>query len=203
MKLVAHPYDVPPTNSTRIDPYTGEETVTIIPGYHIENKSIEITIRNQPFTDYTLDNRRINFFYNITYKGHYAEDWRKYTHDSFIGGVFLQSNSENTVISFIQFPTEGLIDFRVQAQIGYYTSYRMPWEVFEFHGEIRGWSEPQTLTIPTSTEPPIISPNPNPTDTSPPTSPAFTEMEAILGVTIIIAVLFGVLGFLVYLVRRN
>ena len=62
LKLVANPYDVPPTNSTKIDPYTGEETVTIIPGYHVENKLIEITIRNQPFTDYTLDNRRINFF---------------------------------------------------------------------------------------------------------------------------------------------
>ena len=202
VKLVVHPYDVPPTNSTRIDPYTGEETITIIPGYHVENKSVEITIRNQPFTDYKLDNNHVNFFYNITYKGHYEEDWRKYGHDSFIGGGFLQSDSENTVISFIEFPTEGIIDIRVQAQIGYYTSYRMPWEVFEFNGEISGWSETQTLTIPPPTEPPTSSPTVNHRDTSPPTSPAFIEMEAILGVTII-AVIFGVLGFLAYLIRIN
>ena len=200
VKLVADPYDVPPTNSTTIDPYTGEENVITKPGYRVENKSVEITIRNQPFTEYNLDNNHVNFFYSINYKGHYAEDWEIYSYDSFIGGAFLQSDSESTVISVKGDLTAGLIDFRVRALIGYFI---MPLEVFEFNGEISGWSETQTLTIPTPTEPPTNSPTPNPTDTSPPTSPAFTEMEVILGVTIIIAVLFGVLGFLVYLVRRN
>jgi hypothetical protein len=40
VKLVAHPYDVPPTTTTTIDQYTGQEIVTTIPGYHVENKSI-------------------------------------------------------------------------------------------------------------------------------------------------------------------
>ena len=42
VKLVAHPYDVPTTYST--DPYTGE-TITHA-GYHMENKSIEVSIKN-------------------------------------------------------------------------------------------------------------------------------------------------------------
>jgi len=53
VELVAHPYDVPPVTTTTIDQYSGEEIVTTIPGYHVENKSIEITIKNQPFTPFT------------------------------------------------------------------------------------------------------------------------------------------------------
>ena len=48
VKIVAHPYDVPPKTTTTIDQYTGKETTTTQPGYHVENKSIEITIKNQP-----------------------------------------------------------------------------------------------------------------------------------------------------------
>jgi hypothetical protein len=44
VKLVAHPYDVPPKTTTTIDQYTGEETTTTQPGYRVENKSIEVTI---------------------------------------------------------------------------------------------------------------------------------------------------------------
>ena len=41
LKLAAHPYDVPPTYE--IEPYTGEK---VLPeeGYHVENRSVEITI---------------------------------------------------------------------------------------------------------------------------------------------------------------
>ena len=49
LKYVDHSYDVPPTYST--DPYTGK-TVMTQAGYHVENKSIEVTIKNQPFTNY-------------------------------------------------------------------------------------------------------------------------------------------------------
>ena len=207
MKLVAYPYDVPstpPTTNTTIDPYTGEENVITTPGkpgYHVENKSIEITIKNQPFTEYKLDNNQVKLFYRVDHKGHYEKDWE--THDPSIAGTFLQSDSENTVRSITRFPTEGLIDYRVQALIGYFTSYNMPWTVYEFNGEVSGWSDPQTLTIPTPTEPPASPPTPHITDTSPPTSPALTEMEAIWGGAIIILVLFVVLGLLGYLVKRK
>ena len=54
VRIVAYPYDVPPETTTTIDEYTGKETTTTQPGYHVENKSIEITIKNQPFTPYNL-----------------------------------------------------------------------------------------------------------------------------------------------------
>lgn len=50
VKTVAHPYDVPPKTTTTIDQYTGKETTITTPGYHAENKSIEVQIKNQPFT---------------------------------------------------------------------------------------------------------------------------------------------------------
>ena len=57
VKAVSHPYDVPTTYST--DPYTGE-TITH-EGYHVENKSIEVWIKNQPFTPYAdADGHEIN-----------------------------------------------------------------------------------------------------------------------------------------------
>ena len=170
MNLVAYPYEVPPTlptTSTTIDPYTGEEHVTTNPGkpgYHVENKSIEITIKNQPFTKYKLDDNQVKLFYSIDHKGHYEKDWENHLHDPSIAGTFLQSDSENTVRSITRFPTEGLIDYRVHALIGYFTSYNMPWTVYEFNGEVSGWSEPQTLTI--SSDP---SPTPSPEPESFPT----------------------------------
>ena len=48
LKYIDNSYDVPPSTTTTIDQYTGKEIVTTTPGYHVENKSIEITITNQP-----------------------------------------------------------------------------------------------------------------------------------------------------------
>jgi hypothetical protein len=149
LKLVAYPYDVPTTYG--IDPYTGKN-VTIQEGFHVENKSIEVAIRNQPSTTHKLENDHyINLFYNISYKGHYEKDWSYYSYE-YNSEWFLpsQSESEYTVISFKQIPSEGQMDFRVQALIGYFTHYYMPFKVYEFTGETSGWSETQTITIPAS-----------------------------------------------------
>ena len=43
VKIVAQPYDVPTTTS--IDSYSGKEIIH--QGYHVENKSIEVKIKNQ------------------------------------------------------------------------------------------------------------------------------------------------------------
>jgi len=73
LKYVDHSYDVPPTYG--IDPYTGKKVVTK-EGHHVENKSIEVTIKNQPLSP---NNEANGFFthlyYNFRYKGHYANDW--------------------------------------------------------------------------------------------------------------------------------
>jgi hypothetical protein len=71
IETISSPYDVSPTHS--IDPYTGQSTT--IPSYHVENKTTEIKITNQPFTPYQTTigdtNWTINLYYNIRLKGHF------------------------------------------------------------------------------------------------------------------------------------
>jgi archaellum component FlaG (FlaF/FlaG flagellin family) len=97
--IVSYPYDVPSKTTTTIDEYTGKETTTTQPGYHVENKSIEIIIKNQPFTPYNLtkytyyyrdfekngsidgsytvdNNKTVNFYFNVQVKGHFGENWK-------------------------------------------------------------------------------------------------------------------------------
>ena len=61
------------------------------------------------------------------------------------------------------------MDFRVQAQIGYYTSFQdyigfpgAPFTTYTFHGEVSGWSETQTLTIPSALPSPTPFTSPEP-----------------------------------------
>ena len=78
VKLASYPYDVPPTTTTTADPYTGKETITTQPGYRVENKSIELTIKNQPFTPYTdAEGHIVNMYYNVHVKGHFEDCWRE------------------------------------------------------------------------------------------------------------------------------
>jgi len=158
LKYVDNSYDVPATYS--VDPYTGKNITHA--GHRVENKSIEITVKNQPFTMYKLDNGQYaNLFYNVSYRGHYGGGWEYSSYDRNADWFITQSDSEYTVISFYPVPTEGVMDFRVQAQIGYTTYYYMPFKVYEFHGETSGWSTTQTITIdgnaPTTT--PTASPS--------------------------------------------
>ena len=159
LKFVAHPYDVPPTYG--IDPDTGKN-VTITEGYHVLNKTIEVTIRNQPSNAYSL-------YYNVSMKGHYENDWT-YIPDSAQG--YPASNSDYTVITISEYYSRpsGIgkvtdpiqIDFRVEALLGYYT--RIPGDyVFlfgqtyhdVFTGKTSSWSTTQTLTL---TQISILSP---------------------------------------------
>ncbi|MCL5876513.1 MAG: hypothetical protein M1540_01715, partial [Candidatus Bathyarchaeota archaeon] len=59
LKYVDLSYDVPVTTS--IDQYTGK-TVTI-QGYHVENRTIQLTIKNQPFTSYIENGQNISFYF--------------------------------------------------------------------------------------------------------------------------------------------
>lgn len=72
-------YDVPSSTTTKIDPYTGEQTVTTNQGYHVQNGTIEVKIKNQQFTPYFNSNENGNYlFYNVSYKGHYQSEWTYY-----------------------------------------------------------------------------------------------------------------------------
>ena len=187
LKFVSHPYNVDPTYTT--NPYTGE-TIIESPGYHVENKSIEVTIKNQPFSPYrTADNNYVALCYNISVKPHYSNDWEYYPRmysqipltaskgdytitafgsDIRIFEVGNEYKSESQYSFNINLPDSGQLDFRVEALIGYYTSVQEYWPIpggpfykFTFFGESSGWSNIQTITL--SAEPtPTTAPSSSP-----------------------------------------
>lgn len=135
VKLVDSSYDVPPSTTITVDQYTGKETTTTKPGYHVNQKSIEVTIKNQPFTPYTGKppytggdevEKEFNLYYTIEVKGHFGEYWQQFG-ESFV----IQSNSGYTVVSsavigqgtsqvnVIDCDVGSRLDFRVRACIGH------------------------------------------------------------------------------------
>lgn len=167
VKLVDSSYDLPTTYS--IDPYTGENVTH--PGRHVENKTIEVTIKNQPFVPYydASSGWNISFYYNVRIKGHYSENW---TELYLVEDVPTQSYSECTVLSYalvgentyilgdkiIEFPAGAQVDFQAGAMIGYIhrvfnpnATNQLEMYPYYFTGETSGWSETRTITILTST----------------------------------------------------
>jgi len=152
LNFVGNSYDVPVTYS--IDPYTGENVTHA--GYHVENKYIEVRIRNQPFTPYWIQendhNRTINFFYNIRVKGTFAENWTNLYGGSY-GYLMEDYGSEYTVIPYrANAKSGGQVDFQVEALIGYehpmLSPHAIPVEKWVITGEESGWSNTQTITLP-------------------------------------------------------
>src|SRR4030066_2540959 len=77
--MLTLPMNIPTTYS--IDPYTGKNATQ--EGYHVEQKNVEVRIKNQPFTPFWIQdsssgaNYSVGFYYNIRFKGHFSEDWRE------------------------------------------------------------------------------------------------------------------------------
>ncbi len=139
LKLVDYSYDTPPTQTT--DPYTGETTTH--PGYHIENKTIEVTIKNQNYP-YPL-------MYEVRSKGHF-EDWRDYTNPD--GGSVSQSDGKYTVTTLRteHLPDGAKVDVRVEALYGHREwdpngVLGAPGGSWHFVGVRSGWSPIQTITF--------------------------------------------------------
>ena len=177
MQYVDHSYDVPVTYWTTTDPYTGAQITHSSGGEHVDNRTIDVTITNQPFSSYKdpNSNQTVNLYYNIRSKGHF-ETWNG---DSDLGShsqTGLQaSTSTYTVVSFsLQYwnvPQGGQIDFEVKAITGftYYNSQACGTQYQTTVGD-SGWSDAETITIgspiiSTPTQQPISTPNPtaNPT----------------------------------------
>ena len=225
LKLVDHSYDVPTTYS--IDPYTGQNITR--PGYYVENKTIDVTIKNQPFTSTNIDGNNTKLFYAIRWKGHF-ENWSDTYHLSGVDyGYYLDnygvpaSNSDYTVKTYTigtfgGFVKGGEIDFQVKAQVGYSFLY------FGEHAHIMpigtdfqsvaesDWSNTQTFTIGESQTPmpsPATTPTPTPPNmgpTSPPTrEPLLTpeQLELVIVAAIAVAVIGAGLGLLIYLAKRK
>jgi hypothetical protein len=216
LKLADHSYDVPTTYS--IDPYTGENVTH--PGYHVKLTALEMTIKNQPFVPYydAESGWNISFYYNIRIKGYYSGDWIELYRPS--DGYPTQSDSEYTVISLgtlgnglslvtnakmIDVPSGGKVDFQVEAMIGYvHRVIEGAWAPWHFTGETSGWSNTQTITIPTFTPSPS-SPSPTSpdqtTDPAPEETPQTLQLEAIIGAFIAVVVVGA--GLLVYFKKRG
>jgi hypothetical protein len=202
-RYVDHSYDVPPTYGT--DQYTGRTVVTK-EGEHINNRTVEITIKNQLFTPFNdSDGNMINRFYDVRYKGSYTETWTTlFANQTQVAGIGAPnpytkygyavqdySSQYTTVIYQLtgQVPTYGQMDFQVEALEGYtYESYYdahfyYVYYKFTFYGQESGWSNTETVQIGmNSTTDTQNSPSFNPTATpnvtaTPTTEPTETPME--------------------------
>ena len=161
---VDHSYDVPPKTTSSFNPYNNKTTENTIPGYHVQNFAIDLTIKNQPIPSMIDGNKSYLLFY-IVLKGHYGNDWTN-PYSNAIDSYPKQSNSDYTVVSF---PTTSYragdeIDFQMQAILAYgynhYLGAFTPEYNYDYEGvAISNWSSIQTVTIPSA--------NPSPTPTVP------------------------------------
>ena len=138
VKFEARPYDVPPIYG--IDQQTMQK-VTIEAGYHVENKSVIITIKNQALPD-ALNNSLSWLAYNVRLK-----------EDDQIYAQVHQSDSEYSTLAIRvdNYALGNQVAVRVQA-------------LFMSPGYVIGisdWSNTQTVTIPDFLPTPSPSPSPS------------------------------------------
>jgi hypothetical protein len=187
LQYVKHPYDTPPQYTT--DPYTGKSVISS-GGYHYENASIEVTIKNPPFTSYVdSSGNKTGVFYSFRFKGHYSPEWKEYEDcysDSSCDpsdymlhhyGFFNSSNGDYTVaalrqIVLGQLPADAEVDIQIKTLVGYiyqkyYATYMGDGYYPVFVGEESQWSSTQTVKLSDGTS--ITQPTAEPTADSPPT----------------------------------
>jgi len=211
IRYVEYPFDVAPTY--RIDQYSGQN-ITIQEGYRQQNRSIELSIKNQPFTSFKDSHgNQIILFFNVSSKGNFGNTWHYYPTWMRTLPV-TASDKQYTVLSFGldvnyekdnqygfwygDLSTGDRVDFRVQALIGYYSYplYNVALEYNTFTGEVSGWSNTQTITISegslsTSTPNPSSNPTatPTPTNTSPVDNNITSQITSLALATIAILVI--------------
>jgi len=200
LEYVDNSYDVPPTATSTTDPYTNETITQTILGRHVENKTIEATIRNNLGASY----------YNFRYKGHYEDEWSYYPFDPDASLAYMlpdayavpyeASTTEYTVAALPSYFFEGIaeggeIDVQVQALIGDfraepYGHIGLPVATYDFYfeGTASDWSSTQTVSFGE-----IQTPEPSPTP----------NQELTINIAIIGAVIVAGLALLIYLVKRK
>ena len=171
VKFVDRSYDVPQTSWTTTDPNTGKQSTIYSGGNHIVNRTIDVTITNQPFTPTTLDNGTIiELYYSVRAKGHF-EDWSNVWGGERMMKIAPQSSSGSTttvtfVLGSMDPPyydiTEGKEDFQVKAIAGAYEK-SIPATIsdkilgnniaFKNYTE-SDWSDIQTIEVPPNTPQP-------------------------------------------------
>ncbi len=215
-KLVDLSYNAPTTTST--NQYTGQ-TITN-QGHRVENRTIQITIKNQPFTSYISNGQNISFYLNVREKGHYEteDNWiniytadNHYTSESNVDYTTLTYSLDQSIPPWLNnnILSGGQLDFQVEALIGY-VGRGSGFASWYFSGEESGWSTTQTVDIPAN------EPTANPrTSLSPTTSattvPSGSQTPVLFGLDwlqvvavtllVVIAVLLGLV--VVYLRKRS
>jgi hypothetical protein len=221
VKYVDYSYDVPPIYG--INQYTGQNE-TVQAGYHVDNRTMVFTIKNQPFNSYNdSSGNYITLYYNFRFKGQYGLQWSYYPFDGgqtthsygiYSGGFFIYysaSNSSSTVFSIrlntltnypidTQIPDCSQVDFQVQALLGHineiYTGL-MAGDYFNFVGESSDWSNTQTIKVANGATSTSTSTSTSPTPT--PTIPEFSS----LAIQLTLITMVAVAGLLVYFKKRK
>jgi hypothetical protein len=121
VKYVVNSYTVPPVYET--DPYTGNQKVVQYSQY-VENKTVYVLIKNQPFTSFTVDdNHTALLYYNIMWKGHFEDYWHTYYNYAQKLEIYSQDNekayTEIPILTGGSIPGKGEIDFKLQVLVGY------------------------------------------------------------------------------------
>jgi hypothetical protein len=200
LEYVDNSYDVPPTATSTTDPYTNKTTTTTSPGRHVENKTIEATIKNNLGASY----------YNFRYKGHYENEWSYYPFDPNASLAYMfpdaysvpykASTSNYTVASlpsyfFKDIPESGEVDVQVQALFGDfkaepYGHIGLPAPTYDFYfkGTASDWSNTQTVQFGE-----IQTPEPSP----------MPNQELTIDIAIVAAVIIVGIGVLIYLIKRK
>lgn len=120
VKQVDRSYDAPTTYTK--NQYTGE--ITTNPGHRVQNLTIDITIKNQPFTAFDVNGNTTELFYNVETKNP-NDNWSSLDSDSRNRFLVKALTSESTIVTFIMgydgwYASAGSqVDIRVQAVIGY------------------------------------------------------------------------------------
>jgi hypothetical protein len=126
LKYVDRSYEVPLTTTSSTRPYTNKTTVIPVPGYYVDNKTVDALIKNDIGVSY----------FNFRYKPHYGDKWSYYpfspdnTHYIFHSALDLSSlvytalSSDYATVSLTFLPEpiseDGKIDVQVQALFGDY-----------------------------------------------------------------------------------
>ena len=216
-KLVDLSYNAPTTTST--NQYTGQ-TITN-QGHRVENRTIQITIKNQPFTSYISRGGNISFYLNAREKGHYETDdnWiNVYNVDNF---YISESNTDCTTLTYSLDPnvppwldqnilSGGQLDFQVEALIGsIHRDFSQIMSPLIFVGEESGWSTTQTVDIPANEPTANPSTSLSPT-TSATTEPSGSQISVLFGldwlqvtVVALLVVIAVLLGLVVVLLRKR
>jgi len=173
VKFVDSSHDVESYTSTTIDEFTGKETIITHPSHHVDQRTIEVTIKNQPFTPYIdASGEKCGLYYRVEFKGHFSDNWRPFV-DSHIVGYYYQSDSAYTVLTYTafssvsQFEAGAKLDFRVRAAIAF-TGDNL-WS---------DWSKVQTLTIPAYNNEAPNQNEPTPSPTYTPDQPPQTDQSS-------------------------